>query len=75
MEEKEYWWLSDFNLKPEVMGENHLPKKLKIYDTTLRDGEQTDEVLKKVKELGVKKKGILNDDEFKEIVKEVLKEK
>ena len=37
--------------------------------------EQTDEILKKVKELGVKKKGILNDDEFKEIVKEVLKEK
>jgi isopropylmalate/homocitrate/citramalate synthase len=41
MAEEQYWWLSDFNLKPEVMGENHLPKRLKIYDTTLRDGEQT----------------------------------
>ena len=41
MTEEQYWWLSDFNLKPEVMGENHLPKRLKIYDTTLRDGEQT----------------------------------
>jgi isopropylmalate/homocitrate/citramalate synthase len=41
MTDEQYWWLSDFNLKPEVMGENHLPKRIKIYDTTLRDGEQT----------------------------------
>jgi isopropylmalate/homocitrate/citramalate synthase len=31
----------EFNLKPEVMNEAHFPKSLKIYDTTLRDGEQT----------------------------------
>lgn len=35
------WWLSEYNLKPEVFGESHFPKRLKIYDTTLRDGEQT----------------------------------
>jgi len=34
-------WVSDLNLRPEVMGESALPKDLKIYDTTLRDGEQT----------------------------------
>lgn len=39
--EKELWWLSEFNQNPEVLGEKHFPKKLKIYDTTLRDGEQT----------------------------------
>ena len=39
--EEQFWWLSDFNLKPEVLGEHHFPKRLKIYDTTLRDGEQT----------------------------------
>lgn len=41
MKEGELWNLSDLNLLPEVMGEAHFPKKLKIYDTTLRDGEQT----------------------------------
>ena len=41
MSEEQYWWLSDFNRKPEVLGEHHFPKRLKIYDTTLRDGEQT----------------------------------
>ena len=35
--------------------------------------EQTDEILKKVKELGVKKKGLVSDDEFKGIVGDVLK--
>ena len=41
MREEQYWWLSEYNQKPEVLGENHFPKKLKLYDTTLRDGEQT----------------------------------
>lgn len=39
--DEELFWLSHFNLKPEVLGEHRFPKKLKIYDTTLRDGEQT----------------------------------
>lgn len=34
-------WVSDLNLQPEVLGENALPRELKFYDTTLRDGEQT----------------------------------
>ena len=34
---------------------------------------QVDEVLKRVKELGVRKRGLVTDDEFREIVKEVLK--
>jgi isopropylmalate/homocitrate/citramalate synthase len=33
---------------------------------------QVDEVLKRVKELGVKKKGLVSDDELREIVREVL---
>ncbi len=41
MKEEGLWSLSDFNQKPEVMGPNLFPKRLKIYDTTLRDGEQT----------------------------------
>jgi isopropylmalate/homocitrate/citramalate synthase len=39
--DEEKFWLSHFNLEPEVLGSDRLPKKLKIYDTTLRDGEQT----------------------------------
>jgi len=34
--------------------------------------DQAEEVLKKVKELGIKKKGLVSDDEFKNIVKEVI---
>jgi len=41
MEENNLWSVSDFNQKVEVLGENYFPKRLKIYDTTLRDGEQT----------------------------------
>ena len=41
MKEEGLWCLSDFNQKPEVLGPNLFPKRLKIYDTTLRDGEQT----------------------------------
>lgn len=41
MEERNLWSVSDFNQKVEVLGENYFPKRLKIYDTTLRDGEQT----------------------------------
>ena len=35
--------------------------------------EQTDEILKRVKDLGVQKKGILSDEEFKTIVNQVVK--
>ena len=41
MKEEELWWVSELNQKPEVLGENHFPQRLKIYDVTLRDGEQT----------------------------------
>ncbi len=41
MTEEQLWCLSEFNRYPEVLGEGHFPKKLKLYDTTLRDGEQT----------------------------------
>ena len=34
---------------------------------------QVDEVLQKVKDLGVKKKGLVSDEEFKKIVGEVVK--
>lgn len=35
------WNLSKFNLSPEVDGQSCFPSKIKIYDVTLRDGEQT----------------------------------
>ncbi len=41
MKEEQLWWVSELNQKPEVLGENHFPQRLKIYDVTLRDGEQT----------------------------------
>ena len=41
MTSKEYWWVSQMNTIPEVVGEQHFPQVLKFYDTTLRDGEQT----------------------------------
>ncbi|MFC2025095.1 hypothetical protein ACFLTG_01595 [Chloroflexota bacterium] len=41
MKEDQLWSLSEFNQRPEVLGEGYFPKKIKIYDTTLRDGEQT----------------------------------
>lgn len=41
MSDNQYWWVSELNTREEVTGEQHLPKELKFYDTTLRDGEQT----------------------------------
>ena len=41
MEKEPFWCVSDLNRKAEVLGEARFPKKLKFYDTTLRDGEQT----------------------------------
>ena len=36
------WWLSPYNSIPEVQAQlAKLPKQVKIYDTTLRDGEQS----------------------------------
>jgi methanogen homocitrate synthase len=38
----EQWWLSPYNTIPEVSRELiHLRKDIKLYDTTLRDGEQS----------------------------------
>ena len=38
----EQWWLSPYNNNPEVTKElAKLPKQVKFYDTTLRDGEQS----------------------------------
>ena len=41
MDDQQYFWVSEFNQQPEILGESHFPKNLKFYDTTLRDGEQT----------------------------------
>ena len=41
MKKEQLWSVSELNQKPEVLGETHFPKRLKFYDTTLRDGEQT----------------------------------
>jgi len=41
MPDEQLWWVSELNQKPEILGQTHFPKRLKFYDTTLRDGEQT----------------------------------
>ena len=41
MEEEPLWWTSELNRKPEVLGDTFFPERLILYDTTLRDGEQT----------------------------------
>lgn len=41
MSDEQYLWVSDLNQKDEILGEQHFPKTLEFYDTTLRDGEQT----------------------------------
>jgi len=33
--------------------------------------EQVEDILKRVKELGIKKKGLVNDDEFRNIVNKI----
>ncbi len=35
------WWVSPYNVIPEVRNTFNLPKKVEIHDATLRDGEQT----------------------------------
>jgi len=37
----EKWWVSPFNLVPEVRNTFSLPPRVEIHDATLRDGEQT----------------------------------
>jgi len=41
MKDEQVWAVSSLNQKSEVLGETYFPERLKIYDTTLRDGEQT----------------------------------
>jgi isopropylmalate/homocitrate/citramalate synthase len=41
MRDEQLWCVSELNQKPEVQGQTHFPRRLKFYDTTLRDGEQT----------------------------------
>jgi len=41
MRDAQHFWVSELNQKADVLGENHFPKTLDFYDTTLRDGEQT----------------------------------
>jgi isopropylmalate/homocitrate/citramalate synthase len=39
------WWMSRWNLRPEVMKELTLPNRVIIKDTTLREGEETPNVV------------------------------
>jgi len=57
------WWVSPYNVLPEVLGTYQLPAKVQIHDATLRDGEQTPgvvmsvadkiEIAEKLNEIGV----------------------
>ena len=59
------WWVSPFNLYPEVRSTYQLPQKVSIHDATLRDGEQTPgvvmtvadkvELAEKLSEVGVER--------------------
>jgi methanogen homocitrate synthase len=44
------WWVSPYNVVPEVLGTYQLPPKVQIHDATLRDGEQTPGVVMSVEE-------------------------
>lgn len=41
---RDKWWVSRWNLRPEVKAEFNLPPKVIIKDTTLREGEETPNV-------------------------------
>ncbi len=59
------WWVSPYNLYPEVRNTYQLPQKVSIHDATLRDGEQTPgvvmtvadkvELAEKLSEVGVER--------------------
>ena len=36
------WWVSPFNLVPDVRNTYQLPPRVQLHDATLRDGEQTE---------------------------------
>jgi methanogen homocitrate synthase len=42
------WWVSPYNLYPDVRSTYQLPQKVSIHDATLRDGEQTPGVVMSV---------------------------
>jgi methanogen homocitrate synthase len=44
------WWVSPYNVAPQVLGTYQLPAKVQIHDATLRDGEQTPGVVMSVEE-------------------------
>jgi isopropylmalate/homocitrate/citramalate synthase len=46
----ENWWVSNYNFKPEVTNQYHIPQKVELHDATLRDGEQTPGVVLKPEE-------------------------
>jgi isopropylmalate/homocitrate/citramalate synthase len=80
------WWVSPFNLVPEVRNTFSLPKRVELHDATLRDGEQTPGVVfsiadkvaiaEKLAEVGVDRieagMPAVSDQDFKAI-KEITK--
>ena len=44
------WWVSPYNVIPEVQNTFQLPEKVEIHDATLRDGEQTPGVVMTVED-------------------------
>jgi len=44
------WWVSPYNVLPEVTAKFDLPEKVEIHDATLRDGEQTPGIVMSVED-------------------------
>ncbi len=62
---EDQWWVSPYNVLPEVRNTYQLPERVSIHDATLRDGEQTPgvvmsvedkiEIARKLDEVGVER--------------------
>jgi hypothetical protein len=61
------WWTSPFNFIPEVRQQLNLPDRVTLHDVTLRDGEQTPDVVFQKDE-----KVRIADEEFRTIHAEVI---
>jgi hypothetical protein len=68
LQENNKWWVSAYNYAAEVQAELHRPPRVTIYDKD----DAIAEILRRVKENGIEKRGLVDPAEFKEIVESVM---